>query len=847
MKAKIQQFLHQLPLLFLLFLCTLVQISVAAQDCECVEKEGHRWEENAEDEIYDYVTYTGKYRTLFLAKDCDSLVSPVYIEDFFNYGDIFYEVAQEFFGWEFIHPKSLETRVNPSLRGGGTGFGGTGYETIFLQFDPRGYDPDPSQNWGGSEGTVVHEGIHRWDFRGHNYFQGNDIAHPFNAALEDVIYPKMGGRPIGQHVDISPIITNDLAFKRNYKWIWRKYLSDASLDWNSYFGREYTFEELEKLPRPEQTLRIFLQGAPFLSVRVMHGEEGLRLLLAELERRRLEDPNWSMWEIAQPATALDQYVRTFADGLQLDVTPYFEYWKIPLTQAQRNHFAQYPASDKIMDLDGDQYSPLQGDFDDTNPSIYPDAPELADGIDNNQDGQVDELVISESVMGDFPADSKGPEFTLPALIQGQMSSMDDQDAFHLNLSEKTLVNVIYTSLNGLDTCTINDDVQYTMFSAILKRNGNHFISSEIFTGQNNNHWNGYLEAGEYTFQISNDWEETCPGDYELQFYIADETPIELNRDGLSYRTKAFNGLEPDPSFDVTNLRGISESEGLALKTLYEEHQGDTWWDARGWMATDDVCYWFGLGCDKMGLSNLNLDWRRRLTKPLTKDILEALPHLRELRLENADFQGDTLVDAFEHMQNLSMLGIFYNSISGPLPRSISSLPKLWHLDLQGNQFSGTIPTEYSSIPHLKRLYLNNNALEGPLPDSLYLLDQLQVFHFDVEKHCVPNQQVWDWLEAISEVNDRNYAFCEGTTSVRDQVIAARIQLYPNPATRQIKIDVAASESEVVRITVLDLLGKVSIDTDQTELSIDALQAGPYFVHVTLRDGERLVAPLQVVH
>ncbi|WP_170309806.1 BspA family leucine-rich repeat surface protein, partial [Seonamhaeicola maritimus] len=45
-----------------------------------------------------------------------------------------------------------------------------------------------------------------------------------------------------------------------------------------------------------------------------------------------------------------------------------------------------------IDDDGDGYSECQGDCDDTNATVYPTAPELCDGLDNNCDGTIDEGV-----------------------------------------------------------------------------------------------------------------------------------------------------------------------------------------------------------------------------------------------------------------------------------------------------------------------------------------------------------------------------------------------------------------------------------------------------------------------
>ena len=77
--------MKHLPLL-ILFSILFVAQDLTAQDCDCVEKDS-----------YEYVEYKGRYRTLRIPVECDSLFSMEVINDFLNFGDIYYEVAQDFF------------------------------------------------------------------------------------------------------------------------------------------------------------------------------------------------------------------------------------------------------------------------------------------------------------------------------------------------------------------------------------------------------------------------------------------------------------------------------------------------------------------------------------------------------------------------------------------------------------------------------------------------------------------------------------------------------------------------------------------------------------------------------
>ncbi|KAG6493712.1 hypothetical protein ZIOFF_048706 [Zingiber officinale] len=76
--------------------------------------------------------------------------------------------------------------------------------------------------------------------------------------------------------------------------------------------------------------------------------------------------------------------------------------------------------------------------------------------------------------------------------------------------------------------------------------------------------------------------------------------------------------------------------------------------------------------------------------------------------------------------NLKKIDMRNNSLSGPIPVSLFTLPSLQVLYLSQNMFSGPLKNFQNASPSLTTVDVSDNSLEGPVPESLFNLSGLKV-------------------------------------------------------------------------------------------------------------------------
>lgn len=108
---------------------------------------------------------------------------------------------------------------------------------------------------------------------------------------------------------------------------------------------------------------------------------------------------------------------------------------------------------------------------------------------------------------------------------------------------------------------------------------------------------------------------------------------------------------------------------------------------------------------------------------ISKDI-SKLENLEVLNLHFNKLTG-TIPPEIGSLSNLNELELSYNQINGSIPKELCKLTRLELLDLGLNSLSGTIPPEIGQLTNLKLLSLGDNGLSGEIPSTISNLTKLE--------------------------------------------------------------------------------------------------------------------------
>ncbi|CAJ1936577.1 unnamed protein product [Cylindrotheca closterium] len=178
-------------------------------------------------------------------------------------------------------------------------------------------------------------------------------------------------------------------------------------------------------------------------------------------------------------------------------------------------------------------------------------------------------------------------------------------------------------------------------------------------------------------------------------------------------------------------------ERYIMAALFYKTGGETnWLTKTGWLSTDSVCSWHGIGCAGGRVRDIDLGFNslknripselgringleklylhnNALTGRIPKAILKE--SIKRLHLDQNDLRGTIRTD-IGRMSNLISLKFFGNNLGpGTLPTEIGSLTALTRLYLSDSGISGTMPTEFVNLVNLNDLRMQKNQMTGTIP------------------------------------------------------------------------------------------------------------------------------------
>jgi Domain of unknown function DUF11/Putative metal-binding motif len=269
---------------------------------------------------------------------------------------------------------------------------------------------------------IIHQMAHCFDIY-HSYLSYyNDWGHAWTALLIPYmqVYSRSGSLTLGPDELLNKTI-------QDYTAPW--YGSGSRATWGNCVGNGGGCEA-DGVKANEAWAGMVLQYTR------LHGPLALKramLYLKDYKAAHADVPS-------TPEAKNDLLITALATGTGANVSCEMDAWRWSLTDSERANLAQsFPANASCADADGDGYSPLQGDFDDHNANVRPGAVETVNGIDDDCNGVIDDVLVKEST--DFGGDAQTAQvLPIPSRIQGRAAT-NDRDVFRIEVTSPLQLDI----------------------------------------------------------------------------------------------------------------------------------------------------------------------------------------------------------------------------------------------------------------------------------------------------------------------------------------------------------------------------------------------------------------------
>jgi Putative metal-binding motif len=372
--------------------------------------------------LYSLQQYTGKYTAILIKPEDVHIYTLAQLRELLDQCDLLYANYKELIPAEPVGQGvitiafvDLQDR-NPDAHIAGLGrLGVKGIEVDFSKIQALGAS---------LYGVIVHEMAHNFDQYSPAIMVGSDPVHAWTTFWESYIAFYSSGA-------INP----DAAFAEFIDNTLNLYLKDPAATWVACVKddacRPTFFSNALQASALLRAVELF--GPAMVTPWLKRVDEASRSL--DFSRMSPNDKN-------------NLLVETLSQAVNANLTCFFDYLRWPVSDRTRAKLQrQYQDSTVCQDRDNDGYSPLQGDCDDSNPRVVPGATEVANGVDDDCNLIIDDVLVSE--VGDFP-NTASSAFHLPpsCRVMGTISSATDFDHFQINFPTESTVAFSARSIGG---------------------------------------------------------------------------------------------------------------------------------------------------------------------------------------------------------------------------------------------------------------------------------------------------------------------------------------------------------------------------------------------------------------
>ena len=264
---------------------------------------------------------------------------------------------------------------------------------------------------------LIHEMAHNFDvYAGQTHYL-DDHAHAWTRYLQYAIqaYDQSGRRLPGDFASPDDALANARSS------FWDAYESNPAFQWTSCV-RDRSCASLPLIPEETWAGRLHRWTE-------LHGFAAVRAAMAHLRAGRPTNAGPKT-----PEQLEDLLWQALAAGADMGMACMADAWRWPLSSGARAALAAAPPNPSCDDADNDGFRPLDGDLYDFDPTRHPGVAEVASGRDDDSDGLIDNVVLSELSVGDFGDWLNPHPLTPPRRVTGSLSSGADNDYLRFDAS-----------------------------------------------------------------------------------------------------------------------------------------------------------------------------------------------------------------------------------------------------------------------------------------------------------------------------------------------------------------------------------------------------------------------------